>query len=154
VTVPVLEERVEIAAPIEGVFELLADPARGPEWTPNLLSVEPLQDGQAAGPGAETRLLVNMAGRPSKGTGRCVEWDPPHRLVLASSLDLGVNSTTTFQLTPTKSGTAVAARVEYTLTTGALGRLVGGLLGDSLARRDLRKALANLKAQVERNQVG
>jgi len=153
VTVPVLEEQVEITAPIEGVFELLADPVRGPEWTPNLLSVELLRNGQAAGPGTETRLLVNMAGRPSKGTGRCVEWDPPHRLVLASSLDAGVNSTTTFQLTPTKSGTAVAARLEYTLTSGGLARLVGGLLGDSLARRDLRKALANLKAQVERNRT-
>jgi uncharacterized protein YndB with AHSA1/START domain len=153
VTVPVLEEQVEIDAPIEGVFELLADPVRGPEWTPNLLSVEPLHNGQGAGPGTETRLLVNMAGRPSKGTGRCVEWDPPHRLVLASSLDAGVDSTTTFQLTPTESGTAVAARLEYTLTSGGLGRLVGGLVGNSMARRDLRKALTNLKSQVERNQT-
>jgi uncharacterized protein YndB with AHSA1/START domain len=151
--VPMLEEQVEIAAPIEGVFELLADPVRGPEWTPNLLSVELLGNGRAAGPGTETRLVVNMAGRPSKGSGRCVEWDPPHRLVLASSLEAGVDSTTTFQLTPTGSGTAVAARLEYTLTGDGLGRLVGGLLGNSMARRDLRKALANLKTQLERNQT-
>jgi uncharacterized protein YndB with AHSA1/START domain len=150
---PVLDERVEIAAPIEAVFELLADPARGPEWTPNLVSVEPLVDGPP-GPGLETRLLVNVGGRPSKGTGRCVEFDPPHRLVLASSLDVGISSTTSFQLTPTARGTAVAARVEYTLPASGLGRLVGGLFGDSLARRDLRKALANLKAQLERTTAG
>jgi uncharacterized protein YndB with AHSA1/START domain len=148
--VPTLEERVEIAAPIEGVFELLADPARGPEWTPNLLSVEPLTDGPP-GPGIETRLLVNMGGRPSKGTGRCVEFDPPHKLVLASSLDVGITSTTSFQLTPTPTGTAIAARVDYTLPSKGLGRLVGGLFGDSFARRDLRKALANLKARLEQN---
>ena len=83
--------------------------------------------GQPVGPGAETRLLVNVAGRPSKGVGRCLEWDPPHRLVLASSLDIGISSTTSFELTPTESGTAVSPRVDYTLTSGGLGRLVGGL---------------------------
>src|SRR6185436_4722117 len=104
---------------------------RGPEWTPNLLSVEPLEESSPVGPGAETRLLVNVAGRPSKGVGRCLEWDPPHRLVLTSSLEVGISSTTSFQLTPTDRGTAVSARVDYTLTSGGLGRLVGGLFGDS-----------------------
>ena len=46
-----LEEQVVIDAPPESVFELLANPERGPEWTPNLVRVEPVD-----GAGGPTRI--------------------------------------------------------------------------------------------------
>lgn len=145
---PSLQEQVLIAAPPDRVFGLLARPERGPEWTPNLLRVERISQIEA-GPGLETALLVNVGGRPSRGLGRCVAWAPPYHLVLESSLEIGVSSITTFELAQHGPGTRLVARVEYTLPPKGLGKLVGGLLGDTLARRDLRKALANLKALVE-----
>ena len=143
-----LEEQVVIDAPPESVFELLANPERGPEWTPNLVRVEPV-DG-AGGPTAQTALLVRIGGRQSRGLGRCLEWDPPRRLALESKLDVGVTTVTTFELTPRAGGTQILARVDYSLPAKGLGGLVGGLVGDTLARRDLKKALSNLKRIVER----
>jgi uncharacterized protein YndB with AHSA1/START domain len=142
-----LEEQVVVAAPPERVFDLLGSPERGPEWTPNLVRVEPLD---AAGPEGRTALVVKVAGRERRGTGRCLEWDPPHRMTLESTLEIGVTSVSTFELTPRPDGTQVRARLEYSLPANGLGGLLGGLVGDSLARRDLKKALANLKRIVER----
>lgn len=145
---PTLQEKVVIAAPIERVFDRLAEPERGPEWTPNLESVQ-RTSAVEAGPGLETTLVANVAGRESRGTARCLEWDPPRSLVLQSSLDVGVTSTTIFELAECGPKTEVTARVDYSLKSEGLGRLVGSLLGEPLARRDLRKALANLRSQLE-----
>ena len=145
---PTLQEQVLIEVPRETVFDRLAQPERGPEWTPNLVRVERTSTIEA-GPGLETRLIANVGGRHSQGSGRCVAWDPPQRLVLESTLDVGISSTTTVELADSGAGTRVIARVDYTLPPKGLGRLVGGLLGETLARKDLRKALANLKQQLE-----
>ncbi len=149
---PSLQEQIVIAAPAERVFRLLAQPERGPEWTPNLTSVERTSEIDG-GPGLETAIVANVGGLSSRGVGRCLAWDPPRRLVLESSLEVGVTSTTTFELSPQGAGTRLTARVDYTLPPKGLGKLVGGLLGDTLARRDLRKALANLKRIVESEPV-
>jgi uncharacterized protein YndB with AHSA1/START domain len=146
--VPSLQEQVLIGAPPEKVFERLIQPERGPEWTPNLIRVE-RTSAVEAGPGLETTMIANVGGRQSRGIGRCVAWEPPRRLVLESRLDVGVNSITDFELLPATGGTQLIARVDYTLPASGLGRLVGGLLGDTLARKDLRKALSNLKEQLE-----
>src|SRR5687767_6680361 len=84
VGVPTLQEQVLIDVPREAVFDRLAQPERGPEWTPNLVRVERTSTIEA-GPGLETRLIANVGGRHSQGSGRCVAWDPPGRLVLEST---------------------------------------------------------------------
>ena len=145
---PSLQEQILIAAPAERVFALLAQPERGPQWTPNLLRVE-RTSAIESGPGVETAIVANVGGRPTRGVGRCLASDPPHRLVLQSSLEVGVTSITTFELFEQGPGTLLVARVEYTLPPKGLGRLLGGLLGDTIARRDLRQALANLKRILE-----
>jgi len=151
--VPTLEEDILIAAPPERVFARLAQPERGPEWTPNLLNVERTSEIET-GPGLETSLLAKVAGRESRGTGRCLDWAPPHQMVLESSLDVGITSTTTFDLAQRGPATVLKARVDYSLPPKGLGRFVGGLLGEPLAWRDLRKALANLKRQIEAEETG
>ena len=148
---PTIQEQISIAAPPRAVFALLAQPERGPEWTPNLLLVE-RTSAVTEGPGLETRLLANVAGRKSGGVGRCLDWDPPRSLVLESSLDVGITSQTIFGLAPQGTGTMLVARVEYTLPEKGIGKLVGGLVGETFARRDLRTALANLKRIVEAQQ--
>lgn len=145
---PTLEEKVEIAVAAERIFARLADAERGPEWTPNLVRVERTSDVKS-GPGLESNVTVKVAGRETKGTGRCLEWEPPRRLVLGSKLDGGVSATTTFELIENGSGTDVTARLDYTLPSTGLGRFLGGLVGEPMARRELRQALANLKTQLE-----
>jgi uncharacterized protein YndB with AHSA1/START domain len=145
---PRLEDKILIAATARRVFARLAEPERGPEWTPNLLKVERTSQTKA-GPGLETTLVAKVGPRESRGTGRCLDWDPPRRLVLQSNLDVGISSTTTFELAEHGAGTELTARVDFNLASEGLRRLVGGVLGEPLARRDLRKALTNLKTQLE-----
>jgi uncharacterized protein YndB with AHSA1/START domain len=149
---PIIEERITISAPAQAVFDLLAAPERAPEWTPNLLAVERTSD-VSAGPGVETRVLANVAGRRSRGTGRCLAWDPPTQLILETRLDLGLRSVTTFRCAPWDGTTEVVARVDYNLPGGLAG-LLGGFVGERLARRDLRQALANLKRLSEEENHG
>jgi uncharacterized protein YndB with AHSA1/START domain len=145
---PTLEEKVEIAVSAERIFARLADAERGPEWTPSLVRVE-RTSAVESGPGLQTSLIVKVAGHETKGTGRCLEWEPSRRLVLDAKLDGGVSATTTFGLAENGSGTDVTARIDYTLPSRGLGRFLGALMGEPMARRDLRQALANLKAQLE-----
>lgn len=150
---PSLTEETTIAASPERVFELLGRPERGPEWTPNLVRVERLSPGQP-GPGSETRLVANVGGRMVRGRGRLLEWQPPRRIVAESEFEIGLSSVTTFEILPSEAGARVLARIEYHLPAGGLGRLLGGLLGEPLLRRDLRRALANLKVLLERSGGG
>jgi uncharacterized protein YndB with AHSA1/START domain len=150
--VPTLQEQLIIVAPLERVFARLAEPERAPEWTSNLIRVERISP-IAAGPGLETRLLANIGGRHSAGFGRCLAWDPPRRLVLESRFEIGLSSVTTFELTSLGPQTQLTARIDYGLPPKGLARLVGGLLGDTLARRELKKSLLTLKQQLEAERV-
>ncbi len=146
--VPTIEEKVLIAAPVERVFSRLSEPESSPEWMPHLLKAERTSETKA-GPGLEAALLAKVGGHESRGSARCLDWDPPHRFVLESTFEVGMATTTVFELRESGSKTEVTARVDYDIKSEGLGRLVGSLLGEPLARRDLRKALANLRSQLE-----
>jgi uncharacterized protein YndB with AHSA1/START domain len=146
--VPTIEERIIIGQPAERIFARLAQPERAPEWTPNLVRVQRTSQIES-GLGVETRVEARVGGRTSRGTGRCIAWDPPRSLSLESKLDVGVSSTTTFSLVERAAATELTARVDYTLPTSGLGRLLGGLIGEPMLRRDMRTALGTLKQQLE-----
>ncbi len=145
---PKLEEQIEIAAPAERVFDYLADTERGPEWMPNLVEAQRTSR-RARGRGAETAVLFKVGRQGSRGTSRCLEWDRPRRLVVESSLDIGVTSTIAFELAKDGAGTRLSAMVDYSLPGKGLGRFVGGLFGNAIAGRDVRMALTNVKQRLE-----
>ena len=147
-----VEEKILIEAPVEEVFIRLTDVERSPEWTPHLVSAERTSEIQA-GPGLEAAVVARVGGQTSKGTTRCVDWVPPRRVVLQVSFDGGITSTTVFELASSGPKTELTARVEFKIGGGGLARLVGEALGESLARKDLRKALANLQSQLEAEQT-
>src|SRR5205823_6183080 len=96
-TMPTLEDSLLIGAPVKRVFGVLADMDRVATWMPRIVEAQRTSE-IASGPGAELAVVVKASGRESKGTSRCVEADPPHRLVIESRLDLGITSTMTFDL--------------------------------------------------------
>ncbi len=147
-----LKETVSIGAPPKLVFGYLADMARVPEWMPNIVEAERTSEIES-GEGAELRVVVNAAGRESSGTSRCVEADAPHRLVIESSLDMGLTSTITFDLAADGRRTDLSATVAYAIAGRGFGRLMGNLFGDKLARRDIATALASLKERLEEQQA-
>ena len=146
-----LEDSILVSAPLRRVFDYLADVEHVPEWLPNVVEARRTSEIEA-GPGTEVDVVFTAGGRESEGTCRCVEWDAPHRLVLESEIAIGVTSTLQFDLATAGRQTEVLARIEYTLTGGRFGRLMGGLFGDRMVRRDMRTALENLKERVEDEQ--
>jgi carbon monoxide dehydrogenase subunit G len=144
----VLHDTIDIAATVKRSFAYLSDVERVPEWLPNVVEADRISE-VASGPGAETALVVEVAGKKRQGRCRVEESEPPSRLVISSTVDIGVTSTISFDLAAEGKQTRLSAVIEYTLTGGGFGRLLGGLFGDKIARRDMRTALENLKARLE-----
>jgi carbon monoxide dehydrogenase subunit G len=144
----VLHDTIAIAATVKRSFAYLSDVERVPEWLPNVVEAERVSE-IASGPGAETALVVDVAGKRRQGRCRVEESEPPSRLVISSTVDIGVTSTIAFDLAADGKQTRLSAVIEYTLTGGGFGRFLGGLVGDKVARRDMRTALENLKARLE-----
>jgi len=144
----VLHDSIEIAVTVKRAFAYLSDVERVPEWLPNVVEAERVSE-VAAGPGAEMSLAIDVAGKRRQGRCRVEESEPPNRLVISSTVDIGVTSTIAFDLAVDCRQTHLSAVFEYTLTGGGLGRMLGSLFGDRVARRDMRTALENLKARLE-----
>jgi uncharacterized protein YndB with AHSA1/START domain len=158
---PTLIRRVAIGVPAERVFARLAELERGPEWMPYLISVERTTPPDAApvapverGPGPETALVARFGGRERRGSGRVVAWEPPRRLVLRWTLEDGITSTTTFELTDQGTRTRLTARLDYSLPPSSRGGFAGGVLAERAVQGGLREALANLKGQLEATPAG
>jgi carbon monoxide dehydrogenase subunit G len=129
------------------VYGFLADIERVEEWLPYVVESRRTSE-TATGAGAEIELVVSAAGRQSKGTTRCTAATPSQQLVFETRLALGLTSTVTFDLTAEgRQQTLMAVTVEYAFN--GLGRIVGRLLGDSAARRDIMAGIENLKARLE-----
>jgi carbon monoxide dehydrogenase subunit G len=145
--VPTLQESLLVAASVKRVYGFLADIERVRDWLPYVVDARRTSE-VTSGPGAEIELEVSAAGRTSKGTTRCVAAVPSQQLVYETKLALGLTSTVTFDLAPEgRSQTRMDVTVEYGFT--GLGRLLGGLLGDKAARRDIVAGLESLKAHIE-----
>ena len=145
---PTLKETVTIGAPVKRVYTYLSDIERVQEWLPHVVETQRTSKIRS-GEGAEIAVVMNAAGRQTEGTSRCVEAASPNRLVFESTLAIGLTSTMAFDLAADGRQTEIVAIVDYQFSGRGLGRLVGGLFGDKIARRDIALALANLKTQIE-----
>lgn len=132
---------IEVAAPMERVWEVLVDVERWPEWTDSVTSVRRLDDGQLA---IGSRVEVSQPRIPT-GTftvtalepGRSFSWEQhqPGSTVVAHH-----------ECTPLADGvTRVELRV---VMDGALGGIVGRLYR-KLTDRYLAMEAAGLKARSE-----
>ena len=145
---PTLHETMLIAAPIKRVYTFLADIERAQEWLPHVVETHRTSKIRS-GEGAEIAIVVSAAGRQTEGTSRCVEAASPDRLVFETQLAIGLTSTTAFDLAADGRQTQVAVTVEYAFGGRGLGRLVGGLFGDKVARQDILAGLECLKSRIE-----
>jgi uncharacterized protein YndB with AHSA1/START domain len=148
--VPELRDSIAIGVTVKRAFAYLADVDHIAEWMPNLVEAWRATEDD---PGLDTEIgiVMSVAGHEHEGICRVVEWDEPRRLALESDLDdLGFSSTIAFDLAPDgRQQMTLSATVDYAMKGHGLGRLVGGLFGDRVARRDMRTALERLKANLE-----
>jgi hypothetical protein len=147
-----LSTTLRIAAPASAVFDVIADPARSPEWQ-TLLAEMGAISGRAGGVGSSFVGYYRVAGR--KLTGRFVVTAAERpTLFQVNGTTTGGWARWTTMLEPDGEASTVHVSLEYELPGEIVGSLFGMLTGNRI-EREFKRTYDNLKALVEhRTQAG
>ena len=138
-----VKRSITINAPVEKVFNYLADPMNQPEWVPSIMEIK---DVSGSGVGQHFRWTYKMAGVLLKGESTTTEHIPNERIVTQSKG--GVTSTWIINLETHDGGTMMELDIEYTIPIPVLGKLAEKIV---LKRneREADLAMANIKEKME-----
>jgi uncharacterized membrane protein len=139
-----LTKSIVVHAPVEKVFEFLADPMHLPEFWPSLIEVKDvrvLPDGRRA-----NGWIYKMAGIRLEGTSEEVEHIANERIV--SKTKGGVDSTQTWMVQPEGDDTKVTFTVDYTVPVPVLGKLAEAAIV-KLNDHEGDVTMANLRTLLE-----
>ncbi len=138
-----VERSITINAPVEKVFNYLADPMTQPEWLPSMMEVK---DVSGSGVGQHFRWTYKMAGVLLEGETTVTEYIPNERIV--SQIKGGVTSTWIQSFKTQDGGTMMELDIEYTIPVPVLGKLAEKIV---LKRneREADLAMANIKEKME-----
>lgn len=142
-----LSTTLRIAAPADAVFEVLADPHRGPEWQTLVTELGEVS-GRPGGVGSSYVGYYRVAGRRLEGRFVITASDPPTLLQVAGTTRGGWVRWTTL-IEPADGESEVRATLEYELPGEIVGSLVGMLTGSRL-QAELERTYENLRSVVER----
>ncbi|MEJ2060353.1 MAG: SRPBCC family protein [Gammaproteobacteria bacterium] len=129
-----------IHAPVERVWEILADVERWAEWTPSISSIEPLTDLPLT-TGSQVRIIQPKL-RPA--VWKVTQWEP-HSCFAWESAAPGAVVVAEHWLTPVQEGCQLTLKLAF---TGMLGGLFGFLSG-KVTQRYLNLEANGLKARAE-----
>ena len=132
------KREIEIAAPVDVVWEVLTDLEQWPQWNPDVKSMS--FDGPLA-PGSEFRWKAGPATIVST-----LERVEPPRVVAWRGRTMSIKALHEWRLEPSDGGTRVETEETY---TGLLARLFRGQLQKTLDRA-LEQGLEHLKREAER----
>lgn len=138
---------VLVASDPEGVFRVLTDVERSPEVLPEVKRVEIVSDTRS-GLGMKWKETRRMMGRDATVELEIVDWQPPHRLTVRSSV-LGTSYESVFSLTPASGGTHLV----HDFTSSGAG-FVSGLFEKLTAgpmKKSMQADLEAIKAYCEAN---
>ena len=138
-----VKRSITINAPVEKVFNYLADPMNQPEWVPSIMEIK---DVSGSGVGQHFRWTYKMAGVLLKGESTTTEHIPNERIVMQSKG--GVTSTWIFNFETHDGGTMMELDIEYTIPIPVIGKLAEKIV---LKRneREADLAMANIKEKME-----
>jgi carbon monoxide dehydrogenase subunit G len=139
-----VEEHIQVAAPIEDVFELVADHRRARGWLEGFDRFDHV-GGPDRGVGARVRAEGRFMGVVVQTDLEIVEYAPPDRLVSQSTT--GIKSRTVWALRESDAGTRVSFVGDYHLPFGL--RLFGDRALEQIVGDQTRRSLANLKRLCE-----
>jgi carbon monoxide dehydrogenase subunit G len=139
-----VEESTFIAAPIEKIFDLIADHRQALTWLEGFDRFEHC-GGPERGKGARVRAAGRFLGIPVETLLEVVQYDPP--CLLQSESTKGIRSRTAWRLAEVTGGTRVSFEGDYTLPIGL--RLLGDQALGTIVSDQTRKSLANLKRLTE-----
>ncbi len=129
-----VEEEIEIARPVQTVWDRIVDFARTPEWQPDL--VEARLEGPNA-VGARAREVRRFGAQQIEIESEMTLWEPP-RHFRTEGVALPVRSTVDYRVEPTAAGCRVRVRLQLTglppvLERGVQRQTASGF-AESLAR--------------------
>jgi uncharacterized membrane protein len=145
---PLVEQSIDIGAPVEAVFNLVADqPERQPEWWP------PIDETERVTPpptqvGSVSSYSYNMMGVKIRGEHEVKEMRRNDYLRVQTIS--GIDSTFEFIFQPAPIGTRLTIRVDYKLPGSIIGQLLNKLVIEQKNESDLVEGLKNLKGILER----
>jgi uncharacterized protein YndB with AHSA1/START domain len=141
-----LSASLHVDAPPTAVFELVADPARSPEWQTLLVDMGEIS-GRPGGVGSSFVGYYRVAGR--KLTVRFVVTAAERpTLFQVSGTTTGGWARWTTMVEPAANGCTVSVKLEYELPGEIVGSLLGMLTGNRL-EREFRRTHDNLRRLAE-----
>ena len=142
-----VERSIEIDAPPEAVYDLIADPDRLGEW----VTIHQYVDGEAPDElvkGAKMAQCLRLAGRNFKVRWTVVESDRPNRLVWEGKGPVRSKAKVVNELEPTKKGTRFSYLNEYSLPGGPVGNMAGPMVR-RVTGKEVDATLKKLKELLE-----
>lgn len=139
-----IEKSLLINAPVEKVFDFMAQPENLPVVWPSLQevrNVQPLPNG-----GYTYDWTYKMAGIRFEGHAAWTEFVKNQRIVYKNESSIPSTFVWTYQ--PEAGGTRVTVNVDYTVPNAILGKLAAPVL-HKINEQEAETVLANLKAHME-----
>ncbi len=144
-----LEREIDIAAPPERVYDVLADPTCLGEWVTIQEELEEAPEGDLK-TGSKLRQRMKVAGQRFRLSWTVVEADRPRRIVWNGQGPMGTKAKAVYELSPDGDGaTRFSYLNDYELPGGFAGKLAGRAV-QAASGREADRTLRRLKALVER----
>lgn len=143
-----LEREIDIDAPRELVYDVLADPRCLGEWVTIQEELEEAPEGDLTA-GATLRQRMKVAGQRFHLSWTVIEADRPSRIVWEGHGPMRSKARATYDLAENgNKGTHFSYCNEYALPGGAAGRLAGRVVSGA-AGREADRTLERLRKLVE-----
>lgn len=144
-----IQDRIEIAAPVEAVFDFVADYRNALEWMAGFERFHPVGS-VTRGIGAAVRASGRVMGMPVETTLRIVEFEENERIVSVS--ETPVSSRSVWRFSPTATGTLVEFVGEYDFPGANVPFIANRVVQELKAMT--RQTLENLRRRCEARSGG
>lgn len=139
--------RAHVEAPIEAVFDYLADFRHTPEWVTSIIDLT--AEGPMAKVGDRFSGTMKVLGHRYTGEGQVTEFERPRLVAFASTSSEGQHQTWTTHLTPAGKGTEVDMEIDYEVPMSVLGAIADKLFIERTVQRSLDQSRDNFVSLVE-----
>ena len=140
-----IEERIEINAPRERVWEAVSDISKASAFLSGM-RFWPVEGERTTGVRARYKVRLKAGSAEVGGVVELIEWDPPHELAWTSIT--GIDQRGRWLLHDRGNRTEVVFRLGYQVP-GGLMALVADRIGSRVVRRHVRETLGALKRMLE-----
>lgn len=147
--VATIRRTVDIAAPVERVWDLLEDVRKLPEYSESTQEIRDAPERLTA-VGQNYVQVGRLLGVKLSSRWQVVEFERGRLLAVEGSLGPGVRYTLTLRLEPLPDdGTRLSSEIDYTMPGGRLGRLAARASAETRAARESQAVLDGIRKAAE-----